>query len=103
MRCGGPSTAGLRHHRRGALTMKPALAILLALRCVAVAQGPPNARPEAEEFRLSVDVDLVVLQATVHDGAGHAVPNLERKDFEVFEDGRAQPIRLFRHEDTPVT
>ena len=28
---------------------------------------------------------------------------LGRQDFEVFEDGRPQPIRLFRHEDTPVT
>jgi Ca-activated chloride channel family protein len=84
--------------------MKPALAILLALGCGAAAQGPPRStRPEPEEFRLSVDVDLVVLQATVHDSAGHTVPHLERKDFEVFEDGRAQPIRLFRHEDTPVT
>ena len=26
-----------------------------------------------------------------------------QQDFEVFEDGRPQPIRLFRHEDTPVT
>ena len=46
---------------------------------------------------------LVVLQATVRDHEGHTVPELGSKDFEVFEDGRPQPIRLFRHEDTPVT
>jgi VWFA-related protein len=50
-----------------------------------------------------VDVSLVVLQATVRDHAGRVVPDLVRQDFEVFEDGRAQPVRLFRHEDTPVT
>jgi VWFA-related protein len=50
-----------------------------------------------------VDVDLVVLQATVRDRAGHAVRGLEQQNFEVFEDGAPQRIRLFRHEDTPVT
>jgi VWFA-related protein len=28
---------------------------------------------------------------------------LQREDFTVFEDGKPQPILLFRHEDTPVT
>ena len=56
-----------------------------------------------DDFKLSVDVDLVVLQATVRDRAGHTVMELGQKDFEVFEDGAPQKIRLFRHEDTPVT
>jgi len=43
-----------------------------------------------------------VLGATVRDHEGHAVPELKREDFEVFEDGRRQEIRLFHHEDTPV-
>src|SRR5271168_4374880 len=85
--------------------MKPAaLVILLAVGCVAQAQGlPPGKTLEPEAFRLTVDVDLVVLQATVRDSGGHAVPRLGQQDFEVFEDGRPQAIRLFRHEDTPVT
>ncbi len=45
----------------------------------------------------------MVLQATVRDRAGHTVMELQRDDFTVFEDGKPQPIRLFRHEDTPVT
>jgi Ca-activated chloride channel family protein len=85
--------------------MKPAaLVILLTVGCIAKAQGPPPGKTlEPEAFRLTVDVDLVVLQATVRDGGGHAVPRLGQQDFEVFEDGHPQPIRLFRHEDTPVT
>jgi hypothetical protein len=63
----------------------------------------PSNRRDQENFRISVDVDLVVLQATVRDRAGHTVTELGRRDFEVFEDGRLQPIQLFRHEDTPVT
>ena len=45
----------------------------------------------------------MVLQATVRDRAGHTVSGLGEHDFEVYEDGALQSIRLFRHEDTPVT
>jgi Ca-activated chloride channel homolog len=58
---------------------------------------------DQENFRISVDVDLVVLQATVRDREGHTVMELGQRDFQAFEDGRLQAIRLFRHEDTPVT
>jgi len=84
--------------------MKPAALMILLVGCVVVAQVPPPGKsPEPEAFRISVDVDLVVLQATVRDHDGHTVMELDSKDFEVFEDGHMQPIRLFRHEDTPVT
>lgn len=65
--------------------------------------APPSNGRDQENFRISVEVDLVVLQATVRDRAGHAVPGLAQPDFEVYEDGTLQPIRLFRHEDTPIT
>ena len=54
-------------------------------------------------FRASVQVDLVVLQATVHDRKGHSAGGLSKEDFAVYEDEALQSIRLFRHEDTPVT
>jgi len=56
-----------------------------------------------EQFRISVSVDLVVLHATVHDRKGRAVTGLAERDFEVYENGVRQPLRLFRHDDTPVT
>jgi VWFA-related protein len=78
-------------------------ALLLAAGCFAAAQvTPPGQGSEQDAFRISVDVALVVLEATVRDHAGHAVAQLNRADFEVFEDGRPQAIRLFRHDDTPV-
>lgn len=58
---------------------------------------------QGDIFRASVEVDLVVLHATVHDRKGHAVNGLAKEDFAVYEDGILQSIRLFRHEDTPVT
>jgi VWFA-related protein len=54
-------------------------------------------------LRISVDVALVVLHATVSDRQGGFVSDLGERDFEVYEDGVAQPIRLFKNEDVPVT
>lgn len=88
------------------------IALLLAAGCITLgqvaAQTVASGRSaqqgsEPGEFQISVNVALVVLEATIRDHQGHAVPRLKREDFEVFEDGRPQPIRLFRHGDTPVT
>jgi VWFA-related protein len=58
---------------------------------------------ELGSFRISVDVSLVVLPATVTDRQGGFVSNLAEQDFEVFENGVRQRIQLFRNEDIPVT
>src|SRR5258708_18852380 len=83
------------------------IALLLAAGSIAAAQAlapGPTTQPGSEPgaFEISVDVSLVVLEATIRDHEGHAVPQLKREDFAVFEDGRPQEIRLFRHDDTPV-
>ncbi len=54
-------------------------------------------------FRISVDVALVVLHATVTDRQGGFVSDLGEQDFEVHENGVPQHIRLFINEDIPVT
>ena len=64
--------------------------------------APGNGRDQ-DDLRFSVELDLVVLQATVRDRAGQSVSGLEQHNFELYQDGALQPIRLFRHEDTPVT
>jgi Ca-activated chloride channel family protein len=68
----------------------------------------PQILPAAEgqdpgSFKISVNVDLVVLNPTVRDRKGRFVSDLRERDFEVYEDGVRQAIRLFRHEDIPVT
>ena len=60
-------------------------------------------RDQPQSFRIAVDVDLVVLHATVRDRKGHVVSDLRQQDFDIYEDGVQQSIRLFKHEDTPVT
>lgn len=65
---------------------------------------PPAAVPQtAEPFRISVDVDLVVLHPTVRDAKGQFASDLSEQNFEVYEDGVRQSIKLFQHEDIPVT
>lgn len=53
--------------------------------------------------RFSVNLDLVVLHATVRDRKGSFISDLSQDDFEIYEEGRRQSIRLFRREDVPVT
>jgi Ca-activated chloride channel family protein len=53
--------------------------------------------------QFSAETRLVVLHASVADKKGHLVPNLQEKNFKVFENGIQQPIKVFRHEDVPVS
>jgi Ca-activated chloride channel family protein len=51
---------------------------------------------------ISVDVNLVVLHATVRDRKGGFASDLRKEDFRVFENGVLQKIGVFQHEDVPV-
>ncbi len=75
------------------------------LTVVCAGQQPPPVQPDRdpESFRISMDVALVVLHATVTDRQGGFVANLGQNEFEVFEDGKPQPIRVFTNEDVPIT
>jgi Ca-activated chloride channel family protein len=57
---------------------------------------------DAGVFVFKKEVDEVVLHATVIDNKQHIVTNLDKTNFNVFEDGRPQTITSFRHEDIPV-
>ena len=46
---------------------------------------------------------LVVVQATVRNPRGELVTGLERDAFTVYENGKRQPLTLFRHDDIPVS
>jgi VWFA-related protein len=68
----------------------PAAAILLSAAGFCLAQFTAETR-------------LVVLHASVSDKKGRLIPNLKEKDFKVFENGVEQPIKIFKHEDVPVS
>ena len=72
-----------------------AVAVLLLLRgAVAIAQ----------DDTIRVNVELVNLYFTVKTKKGQLIPNLEKANFKVFEDGKQQPIQRFTREtDLPLT
>lgn len=78
--------------------------LLVALGSYSGGQVSPTAGDQGREsYRIAVDVDLVVLHATVRDREGHIVSDLREQDLEVYENGVKQSLRLFQYEDTPVT
>ncbi len=70
--------------------------------------SPPVAQSGAADqgadggYVFHAEVQEVTLRATVVDEHRRPVTNLDRNDFQVFEDGKPQPITLFRQEDVPV-
>src|ERR1017187_5128880 len=87
-----------RPSRAGERGVVRAVALLFFLLMVLVGYGA-----QQPAFRISVDVDLVVLHATVTDRQGGFVSDVNEQGFEVYEDGAPQRIRLFKSEDVPVT
>lgn len=54
-------------------------------------------------YTLQRNVDEVVLNATVSDDHQHMVTTLAKDDFKVAEDGVAQIITSFQHQDIPIS
>ena len=71
-----------------------ALAIAVILLTIVAGQELPIFRAETR---------LVVLHATVKNRRGELVTDLDRAAFTVYENGRQQPIALFRRGDVPVS
>ena len=99
-------TSTARCSREGGVAnaLAPPLLLLIALSGSAQSQvSPAGDSQHWGSYRISVNVDLVVLHATVIELKGRFVSDLREQDFEVYEDGIRQSLRLFRREDIPVT
>jgi VWFA-related protein len=83
--------------------MRPIAISLLLLPALASLAQPQLESRDADSFHLSASVNLVVAQPTVRDREGRFASDLHEADFQVFENGARQSIKLFRHEDVPVT
>jgi Ca-activated chloride channel family protein len=55
-----------------------------------------------DQSGIQVDVNLVLVDATVKNKAGEIMDNLTKEDFEVREDGAAQKIALFSRDQLPL-
>lgn len=59
-------------------------------------------QPLAKDYKFSSDVSLVVLGVSVHERDGGFATGLRQNDFQVYENGRPQQMKLFLAEDVPV-
>jgi Ca-activated chloride channel homolog len=57
----------------------------------------------AQQPSFKTETRMVVLRATVQNGRGAEVTDLDRSAFTVYEDGKRQPIALFTRDDIPVS
>ena len=66
---------------------------------LAVGLLAPGSQPPA----FHADTRLVTVHATVKNARGELVTNLDRSAFTVYENGKRQPIAVFRRDDVPVS
>ncbi len=64
-------------------------------------KSPQKSSPQ--DFRIGVNVDLVVVHTSIVDKNGMFVSGLKQENFKVFEDGVSQEIISFSQEDVPVS
>jgi VWFA-related protein len=76
-----------------------------ALSACLLAQAPPkDAPPEDSPAPITVDVNVVNILASVRDKRNALVANLDKSDFTILEEGKAQTIKYFTREtDLPLT
>src|SRR5262245_11819645 len=81
--------------------------LVLPLSVALLAQAPPQKKADPEQdlpAPITVDVSIVNVLASVRDKRGALIPNLEKSDFTIFEDGKQQTIKYFTREtDLPLT
>src|SRR5580704_5163410 len=79
------------------------LSSLVLLLCGLAAAQSKQPAPDSESPTFSTDTNWVILPVSVSDKGGKLVTNLQQNSFKVFENGVEQPIKLFRHEDVPIS
>ena len=79
------------------------LFVALAVLDVASPQLVGGVQPQPRRGVFRSGVELVQVTATVRDVDGRLVGDLTREDFEVFEDGRPQPITQFQRGRVPLS
>jgi Ca-activated chloride channel family protein len=75
--------------------------VLLALGIPIRAQAPAQDKDQSQGT-IRVDVNLVLVDATVKAKDGQIIANLKKDDFEVREDGVAQKVDIFSRDELPL-
>ena len=73
------------------------LVVAISLSGLARPQEPSLAHSRlGDQYTIQVNVDMVVLHATAQDHKHAFVSGLAKDDFQVYEDGVLQPIKIFQ-------
>jgi VWFA-related protein len=92
----------VRHYCTGMRTL-----LIFAIGAALLAQAPQAQSQKGNDEGLAsikVDVDVVSVLASVRDKKGGLIPNLEKNEFTILEDGKPQSIKYFTREtDLPLT
>ena len=64
--------------------------------------GPASAAQDQQPPKLRSVTRTVPLFVTVTDENGRLVPDLEREDFEVYDNGKLQPLTIFENKSQPI-
>jgi Ca-activated chloride channel family protein len=81
------------------LLLIAALPVLLGATVVAAHQHVSKDQGQT----ISVDVDLVLVTATVSDSLGRVITGLQPENFRIWEDKSEQRVESFSREDTPMS
>jgi VWFA-related protein len=83
-------------------TRRPAILLVFLISLGAYLSRIPVQAQDQGPGTIRVDVNLVVLDATVKTKAGQIMGDLKKEDFEVREDGIAKKIELFSRDELPL-
>ena len=79
------------------------LAVAAGVTAQSTAQTQRGSRVGPGGYTISVDVNLVILYASVRDKAGRRIKELVKENFKVYEDNVEQKTAVFSSSDIPVT
>jgi Ca-activated chloride channel family protein len=77
--------------------------LLPAALCLLLAPGLMSPLPAAQQAMFRSAATTVGIYATVVDREGRLVPDLREEHFEVFDNGKLQPLSLFKSDVQPIT
>lgn len=92
--------SGLPQVHFGELTMKRLLPVAL---CLLLTLVLTETVPAGQQATFRSAATTVGIYATVVDSAGRLVPDLREEHFEVYDNGKLQPLALFKSDVQPIT
>jgi len=87
----------------GARMKRLVVVFVFFIACVSTAIGQRATNAVSNDYKVAVNVDLVVFNVTVTDSRDRMVKGLSKDDFRIVEDGQPQEIQFVRPEDIPAT